>query len=563
MSQCCTTVGWSILTCEDDKAETVFTTPKALRFKDALDTENLQTPKRLVKVVGRPLTPRLVRTPSTPARSQSIYSSARQLFSQSSSSQRLVGRESERHTVESFLTTNIEAIAGGCLYISGPPGTGKSALLDEVLTNLQPQDHVKFTQINCVSIKTSKDIYSKLLEDLSSASVSSCKSPEVVLSNLFIPKAKKDGNVYIVILDEIDHLTSDFDILEKLFEWALTSHSRLTLIGIANALDLTDRFLPQLKSRNLKPELLPFQPYNASQISSIITKRLQTLLPADCKVPDFVPFMHPAAIQLCAKKVASQTGDLRKAFSIVRRAIDLIEKESLEKEEKAMASAMSPSKSPLMENINIASPNGGVLTPPFSSPLRPSESTTSTIDTVLPIVTIETAPRVSIAHIARISSTIFNNGTIQRLGGLNLQQKAVLCSLVAMEKKRLARMKNRDPFSTPSKSANVGPPTVREMFEAYCELCKRDHVLHPLSVTEFRDVVAGLETLGLVNESKGKLGSFKVATMTTPTRTPSKLGRGSAEEKQMCSAVTEKEINECIQGPGMEILRSLLTSDGL
>ena len=460
------------------------------------------------------------------------------------------------------MSKSIENRVGGCLYISGPPGTGKSALLDEVFKSLSNQDHVKIAQINCVSVKTSKEMYLKLLEDLSSASFSSSKSPEILLADMFVPKTKARGKVYIVMLDEIDHLTFDFDVLGQLFEWALNSNSRLALIGIANALDLTDRFLPQLKSRNLKPQLLPFQPYTASQIASIITKRLQTLVSEKCTTPNFVPFMHPAAIQLCAKKVASQTGDLRKAFSIVRRAIDLVEKETMEKEE-AAAAAWSPSKSPLAENANTATPKEGILTPPSSSPLKASEVISPITGMRLATMNVETATRISVAHIARISSAVFNNGTVQRLAGLNLQQKAVLCSLVAMEKKRLARSKTRDPFSTPSKNANVSPPTVREMFETYCGLCKRDHVLHPLSVTEFRDVVAGLETLGLINESRGKMGSFKLVAMTTPTRTPSKLGRGSAEEKQMCSAVTEKEIEEAIQGAGMEILRSLLTTEGL
>jgi cell division control protein 6 len=116
------------------------------------------------------------------------------------------------------------------------------------------------------------------------------------------------------------------------------------------ALDLTDRFLPRLKARKLKPQLLPFLPYTAPQIASIITTRLQSLLPENGErgtvAAGYVPFLHPAAIQLCSKKVASQTGDLRKVFDICRRAIDLIESETKQKYQESLdpeALMLSPS----------------------------------------------------------------------------------------------------------------------------------------------------------------------------------------------------------------------------
>ena len=52
----------------------------------------------------------------------------------------------------------------------------------------------------------------------------------------------------MVVLDEIDYLkTKDQDVLYKLFEWTSLPQSQLVLIGISNALDLTDRILPRLE----------------------------------------------------------------------------------------------------------------------------------------------------------------------------------------------------------------------------------------------------------------------------------------------------------------------------
>ena len=48
------------------------------------------------------------------------------------------------------------------------------------------------------------------------------------------------------------------------------------IVGIANALDLTDRILPRLQARpNCKPQLLNFAPYSKDQIAAILQDRLQ------------------------------------------------------------------------------------------------------------------------------------------------------------------------------------------------------------------------------------------------------------------------------------------------
>lgn len=340
--------------------------------------------------------------------------------------------------------------------------------------------------INCMSVKSSRDIYSTLIQDLACDSVGEGKDEMAALRTIFVPKKKSQSQVYVVTLDEIDHLlTLDMEILYTLFEWSLQRASRLILIGIANALDLTDRFLPRLKARNLKPQLLPFLPYTAPQIASVLTTKLKSLPSLPDDQPDFTPFVHPTAIQFCSKKVASQTGDLRKAFDIVRRAIDLVESETKQKHQNDLASTaslFSPSKSPLGENPNL------------SSPTRPR-----TLAASLAALQPKTAPRATIAHIARVTSAILSNGTPQRLQTLNLQQKAALCALISLDKSNRAAV--RSIFATPSKtstSAHNFAPTIRALYAAYCMLCKRENALHPLTSTEFADVISGLETLGLV-----------------------------------------------------------------
>ena len=526
---------------------TEFSTPTATRFKDASSNATPKTPRRPVRLIGRPLTPRSPRIVSTPiTRTKTIYDLARGLFNQSTSPRKLVGREIERTELRSFISGAIKSKKGGCTYVSGPPGTGKSALIDEVSAEFKSDPSIKVASVNCVGIKSAKEVYSRLMQDFGLDDTPSKAPKRDQLCSLFIPEKNTVSPAYLVLLDEIDSLLDgDCEVLYSLFEWALHRSSRLILIGIANALDLTDRFLPRLKAWNLKPRLLQFLPYTAAQIASIITEMLRSTLPPESSAShDFVPFLHPAAVQLCSKKVASQSGDLRKVFNLVRRAIDLVERETVEKA--AATFSPSPVKQPLGEIANLMSTLPP--TPPSSSPLKAMSPQVLYTDTSLATLTSETAPRATVAHIARLASSVFNNGTATRLAGLNLQQKVVLCSLIASEKKKAAR----DPFTTPTKSARKAP-AIKDLYVKYSNLCTQDNgILQPLKSTEFRDVVASLETLGLVQESTGGATSFL-----TPTRTPSRLGR-NPDERQIVSAVSEKEMVDSLKGGEVDLLQQLI-----
>jgi cell division control protein 6 len=530
-------------------------TPQTPRHRDARSKKIPVTPRHRVVVAGKSLTPQTPRTPVTPGSSiTTIYSKTRQIFTRSSEPGRLVGREAEREELTTFVKDCMSKTSGGCTYVSGPPGTGKSAMVNEVMESLEKSETLKKAYINCMSMKTSKDLYGNLLENLC-GDLGVMEGEEVrTLQGMFVPR-KKTKNVYIVTLDEIDHiLTLDLEILYKLFEWSLQKSSHLILVGIANALDLTDRFLPRLKARNLKPQLLPFLPYTAAQIKTVIITKLKSLVPADSATPDYIPFLHPGAIELCSRKVAGQTGDLRKAFDICRRAIDLIEADTKQKHEQALNEQMlenSPSKRPLEENNNLASP---------ASPAPKKMVTTKSLAQSLATLTVETAPRALTMHVVKITSSTFGNGANQRLKTLNLQQKAALCALVALEKRK--RMAAANVMATPSKSNNAAP-TIKALYDVYCTLCTRDSVLHPLTRTEFRDVIGSLEALSLISAVDGRNGSF--VGLSTPSKRARKFGYGvgTGDEKRVGSCVGEKEVAQAVEGLGGGILKSILSGEGL
>lgn len=502
------------------------------------------TPRHRVSAIGKPLTPRsgkLFGTPTKAAMTPTIMTTAKVLFSRSGEPGRLVGRDEEKRKLAAFLEPRLEACSGGCLYVSGPPGCGKSALLTEVMGDLGADKavNVKRAYVNCMTMQSPTGIYVKLLEEFYKGEELSSPTGMAELEALFIPKKnskKQPGEVFVVVLDEIDHLlTKDQEVLYSIFEWSLVRSSRLILLGIANALDLTDRFLPRLKARNLTPQLLPFLPYTAEQIASVITNRLRSLLPNGTSTPgDFVPFMHPAAIQLASRKVAAATGDLRKAFDLCRRAVELVEsetraKETQQKQLETVCELENENRLPDEQHRNSVTLPGGLRVPLVEALglNTPRKLSSTAPPAALTSLTIQTAPRVMLSHIAKVSAASFGGSTISRVKTLNLQQKAVLCVLVTAEKTR-------------------GSVTVRQLFEAYAAVCKRERLLHPLTNTEFRDVVNSLDVAGVVSAvGGGAVGG-----------TPSKKKKaGIAEECRIGACVREMDLLTAVADVGPILTR--------
>ncbi|KAF8464563.1 P-loop containing nucleoside triphosphate hydrolase protein [Kalaharituber pfeilii] len=503
------------------------------RHRDGIKKQQQpMTPRHRVSIVGKPMTPRSAPgTPSSRGDSvPSVLGAAKAMFARGATPGKLVGREEEREKLAKYLGRRIAKGQGGCLYISGPPGTGKSAMLNETLSEIEGK--VNKAYINCMVVKDPKGIYKRLLEEFWAEEMGDVESKDGMeeLETLFLrSQGKRNSEVCVVVLDEIDHLlTKDQEILYSIFEWSLAKSSRLILIGIANALDFTDRFLPRLKTRNLKPELLQFQPYSAPQITSVITSRLQSLLPEDAPDRNYVPYIHPAAIQLCARKVAAHTGDLRKAFDVCRRALELLDSELKEKARKEMAASLDTSQ---IAMTPLAAAVGRI-------PLGESKVSMNIVNQAKSTVpyNLLTGPRVTIAHIARVSSVAFGGSAVFRVKTLNLQQKAVLCACCVLE------------------SRTGSAPTIRELFCAYSGLCKRDRLLAALTNTEFRDVVSGLESAGVVGMSVvGGVGA---------PRTPSKKGRGGSvgataglDERRVSCLVREGELKQAVTEVGPILTR--------
>ncbi|GKV26191.1 hypothetical protein SLEP1_g35535 [Rubroshorea leprosula] len=70
-----------------------------------------------------------------------------------------------------------------------------------------------------------------------------------------------------------------------------------------------------------KPLVVTFRAYSKDQILRILRERLMAL--------PYVVF-QPQALELCARKVAAASGDMRKALSVCRSAVQMLEAEMRE-----------------------------------------------------------------------------------------------------------------------------------------------------------------------------------------------------------------------------------------
>ncbi|EER05331.1 origin recognition complex subunit, putative [Perkinsus marinus ATCC 50983] len=121
--------------------------------------------------------------------------------------------------------------------------------------------------------------------------------------------------ISVVVIDELDYLvTKQQKVLYCLFDWPTLPTSKLAVVAIANTMDLPERMIPRVASR-LGFGRVNFSPYSSDQIAEIIRHRME-----ECGGG---AVFESNAIKLCAMRVASVSGDIRKALHICRRAIEL------------------------------------------------------------------------------------------------------------------------------------------------------------------------------------------------------------------------------------------------
>ncbi|XP_061635995.1 origin recognition complex subunit 1 isoform X2 [Phyllopteryx taeniolatus] len=270
-------------------------------------------------------TPRTPATPIIPSRLMparhptNILEVARTRLHVSSVPESLPCREQEFQDIYSFVESKIIDGTGGCMYISGVPGTGKTATVHEVIRCLQNAANIneipsfRFIEINGMKMTDPHQAYVQILEKLISQTATADHAASLLEKRFSNPAPRKETTVLLV--DELDLLwTRKQNVMYNLFDWPTRRHSRLVVLTIANTMDLPERIMINRVSSRLGLARMSFQPYGFKQLQQIIMSRLN-------KVKAF----EEDALQLVSRKVAALSGDARRCLDICRRATELCE----------------------------------------------------------------------------------------------------------------------------------------------------------------------------------------------------------------------------------------------
>ncbi|PVU99966.1 hypothetical protein BB559_000210 [Furculomyces boomerangus] len=246
-------------------------------------------------------------------------------------------RENECMEIFSEVYEALETTTSCCLYISGVPGTGKTATVLEVIKLIISASEsgdipgFDFIEINGMKLTEPQQLYVQLWQGITSTnSKITASHAATLLENYFTRKDKKeflrmngveyyeeegDSRMTIVFVDELDVLvTKSQSIMYNLFDWPSRPNSRLVIITVANTMDLPERMLHHKISSRLGLKRINFSPYTHEQLAQIVMSRI-----GESSVFD------PDAVQLCARKISAVSGDARRALDVCRRAVEIVE----------------------------------------------------------------------------------------------------------------------------------------------------------------------------------------------------------------------------------------------
>ncbi|KAL3921954.1 MAG: hypothetical protein SGPRY_004727 [Prymnesium sp.] len=303
-------------------------------------------------------------------------------------------REEQCNSIIQFCREALAEGRGGAMYVCGSPGLGKSLTVRQahemVMRHLlTPYDRICF--VNAFRLDSPATVYTTVYKAISGKSDAELEGidarealqlligsfegsrgvqhapparrhcPRKELENepgsvVALPTDSRHGKgMFVLLLDEIDQLLSlHQQVLYTLFEWAAAPCSRLVLIGIANALDLTERFLPRLRAHGATPEALHFSPYSDDELASIVKQRLtpaalalaqrnsnnvrtasqmaaavaascggHTGADANSATSESAAIIETHAVVFSSKKVANASGDARRVLEVARLAVEL------------------------------------------------------------------------------------------------------------------------------------------------------------------------------------------------------------------------------------------------
>ncbi|GMR53152.1 hypothetical protein PMAYCL1PPCAC_23347 [Pristionchus mayeri] len=254
----------------------------------------------------------------------------------------LRGRENEFHRLVSLIDRSRENKEPLTIYISGTPGTGKSATTGLVLQLLgMAPRKIKTCMVNCTSVTKGDDLCAAIMRSLE------MPCPASTAKSKFTTFVTALKNTLVLVLDEADFVEEK--MLSSIFTMPATVSPHLIVIGlfqlcfklttsisikkwlcsgIANSIDLTERLLRKIKLK-IEVERMVFPRYSKEELALIVSHKMKEEIAEG-------EGLDSTGIDLCARKVSAVSGDVREVMSIMRQSCLRSRIERVKEEEENM-----------------------------------------------------------------------------------------------------------------------------------------------------------------------------------------------------------------------------------
>jgi archaeal cell division control protein 6 len=253
--------------------------------------------------------------------------------------QTLPHRHPQIDLVASILAPSLKNETPSNILIYGKTGTGKTAVVRYVGTELETAStHMgtscRVVHLNCEVIDTQYRVLAQISKSLSGDDEISSDKVRSIIPMTGWPtdqvyqelknQLEATGGVMIIVLDEIDKLVkkSGDETLYNLTRInADLKKSKVSMIGISNDLSFKDFLDPRVLS-SLSEEELVFPPYNAPQLCDILLQRSE--------IAFIDGTLDEGVIPLCAALAAQEHGDARRALDLLRVSGEIADREEVE-----------------------------------------------------------------------------------------------------------------------------------------------------------------------------------------------------------------------------------------
>lgn len=229
----------------------------------------------------------------------------------------LVGREDLQGQLASLFSTIGHPEGTGRAVVTGPVGSGKTALVkrfcEDLIRHVADKRNIKYVHVNCRNASTASRVMQKIVQDLDPGHPDRGLGVGELLTSLR-RMLQGDNSHIIVVLDEVDHLLrhSGDDIIYKLMrideDGSRAGTLSAILISQEQVLDMLEN---AVISRLGRSNHVRVPPYDENGLLKIATQRREIGLVTGTCTDDILNLISQAA---------APSGDARQAIELLEGA---------------------------------------------------------------------------------------------------------------------------------------------------------------------------------------------------------------------------------------------------